>query len=177
MKQRSHLRQQETYRWSCYRSSTDKRHHAIAVYGAVHLAVGRQHDPWRAEARLAHGTAAALEAAWQKQRAPAAVALLKGAVLVVGEVVLRAHVACAAAEAEQAGAAVSSRWEEGSTDTEERLREAGREKQGKWGREREEMGRQRRRNKKRWAWSLPRNVSLSKIPQTCKNVDFMWSMN
>lgn len=134
MKQLSHLRQQQTYRWGCYRSSPDQRHHTIAVYSAVHFAVGRQHDPWRPEAGLADCTGAALQATWQKQGAPATVALLEGAVLVVCKVVLWAHVPCPTAEAEQAGTAVPSRWEEGSTDTEERLREreAEREK-GKWG--------------------------------------------
>lgn len=120
-KQLSHLRQQETYRGGCYWSPTDQRHHTVAVYGAVHLAVGGQHDPWRPEAGLADGAAAALEAAWQEQGAPAAVALLEGAVLVVGEVVLGAHVSRAASEAEQARSAVPPRWEEGSTDTEEGL--------------------------------------------------------
>lgn len=100
MKQLSHLRQQETYRGGCYRSSTDQRHHTIAVYSAVHLAVGRQHDPRRPEACLADSAAAALETAWQEQGAPATVALLEGAMLIVGEVVLRAHVACSATEAE-----------------------------------------------------------------------------
>lgn len=75
----------------------------------MHLAVGWQHDPRRPEAGLADGAAAALEAAWQEQGAPAAVALLEGAVLVVGEVVLGAHVARPAAKAEQAGATVSPR--------------------------------------------------------------------
>lgn len=108
-KQLSHLRQQETYRRGCYRSSTNQGHHAVAVYGAVHLSVGGQHDPRRRKAGLADGAAATLEAAWQEQGAPAAVALLEGAVLVVGEVVLRAHIARSAAEAEEAGAAVSPR--------------------------------------------------------------------
>lgn len=87
----------------------------------MHLPVGGEHDPRRAEAHLANGAAAALEAARQEQGPPATVALFEGAVLVVCEVVLRAHVAGSAAEAEEAGAAVPPGREEGTTDTEERL--------------------------------------------------------
>lgn len=105
-KTNSHLRQQETYRRGCYRSSTDQRHYTVAVHGAVHLPVGGQHDPGCPEAGLADSTTAALQTAWQEQGAPTAVALLEGTVLVIGEVVLGAHVACPATEAEQAGAAV-----------------------------------------------------------------------
>lgn len=123
MKQVSHLRQQQTYRWGCYRSSPDQRHHTIAVYSAVHFAIGRQYDPRRPEAGLADDTAAALKAAWQKQGAPAAVAFLEGAVLIICKVVFGAHVSRPTTKAEQAGTAVPPRWEEGTTDTEERLKE------------------------------------------------------
>lgn len=122
MKQASHLGQQETYRRGCYRRPTDQRHHAVTVHGAVHLAVGGQHDPWHPEAGLADGAAAALEAARQEQGAAAAVALLEGAVLIVGEVVLRTHVARTATEAEEAGSAVPPGREEGPANAEERLR-------------------------------------------------------
>jgi len=121
----SHLRQQDTYRRGCDRSSSDQRHDSVAVHGAVHLPVGGQHEARRPEAGLAHSAAAALQTPRQEERPPAAVALLEGAVLVVGEVVLGAHVACPAPEAEQAGAAVPPRGEEGSSDTEERLGERG----------------------------------------------------
>lgn len=100
----------------------------------MHLAIGGQHDPRSAKAGLTDGAAAALEAARQEQGAPPAVALLEGAVLVVGKVVLWAHVARPAAKAEQAGTAVPPRWEEGATDTEERLIERERDKEkGKMG--------------------------------------------
>lgn len=138
-KQLSHLWQQETYRGGCYWSSTDQRHHTIAVHGTVHLAIGRQHDPRRPEAGLTDGAAAALKASRQEQGTPTTVTLLEGAVLVISEVVLRAHVTHPATEAEQAGTAVPPRWEEGSTDTEQRLiereRDRGREKnrKGIWG--------------------------------------------
>ncbi len=108
-RQLSHLRQQETYRRRCYRSSTNQRHHAIAVYSAVHLAIGGQDDPWRPEAGLANSTTAALKAARQEQGAPTAVTLLEGAVLIIGKVVLGAHVARPHPEAEQAGTAVPPR--------------------------------------------------------------------
>lgn len=75
----------------------------------MHFAVGGQHDPWRPEAGLADGTAAALKATRQKQGAPAAVALLEGAVLVICKVVLGAHVPRPTTEAEQAGTAVPPR--------------------------------------------------------------------
>lgn len=108
-KQLSYLRQQETYRGGCHRSSTDQRHHTIAVYSTVHLAVGWQHDPWCPKAGLANSTAAALKAAWQEQGAPPAVALLESTVLVVCKVVFGAHVSCTNSEAEQAGTAVPPR--------------------------------------------------------------------
>lgn len=75
----------------------------------MHLAVGGQHYPRRPEAGLADGAAAALGPTRQEEGAAAALALLEGAVLVVGEVVLGAHVACPAAETEEAGTAVSPR--------------------------------------------------------------------
>lgn len=87
----------------------------------MHLAIGGQHDPRHPEAGLTDGAAAALEASRQEQGAAPTVALLEGAVLVVGEVVLGAHVARPAAEAEQARTAVPPRREEGATDAEERL--------------------------------------------------------
>lgn len=74
----------------------------------MHLPIGGQHDARRPEAGLADCAAAALQAARQEQGAPSTVALLKGAVLVIGKVVLRAHVTRPAMEAEQAGTAVSS---------------------------------------------------------------------
>lgn len=75
----------------------------------MHLAIGGQHDPWRPEAGLTDGAAAALEAPRQEQGAPPTVALLEGAVLVIGEVVLGAHVARPTAEAEQARSTVPPR--------------------------------------------------------------------
>lgn len=118
----SHLCQQETYRRGCYRSSTDQGDHAVAVHGAVHLPVGGQHDPRRPEAHLADGAAAALKGPRHKQRAASAVALLEGTVLVIRKVVFGPHVARAAAEAEEAGAAVPPWGKEGSSDAEERLK-------------------------------------------------------
>lgn len=101
--------QQETYRRGCYRSPTDQRHHTVAVHRAVHLPIGGQHDPWCPEAGLADGAAAALGPTWEEEGATPALALLEGAVLVVGEVILGAHVTRPAAETEEAGAAVSPR--------------------------------------------------------------------
>lgn len=75
----------------------------------MHLSVGGQHDPWRPQAGLADGAAAPLQAPRQEQGPSATVVLLEGAVLVVGKVILGAHVAGSAAEAEEASAAVPPR--------------------------------------------------------------------
>ena len=111
------------------RGAGHQRHHAVAVDGAVHLPVGGQTPVARhgaaAHAALAGRAVAALGPPRHEERsAPAVVParpLLQRAVLVVGEVVLRAGVAGPPPEAEEAGAAVAARREERAPDAEQGL--------------------------------------------------------
>ena len=124
----SHLRQQEADRRGGHGGAPHQGHHPVTVHGTVHLPVGGQQDPGSGQAGLAHRAASPLRAPRHKQRPPPAVAVLEGAVLVVGKVVLGAHVTGTAPEAEEAGTAAPPRREERASDTEERL---GRERRGR----------------------------------------------
>lgn len=96
-----HLRQKASAR-----PRADERHHAVAIHRAIPLAV---------EAAVAAPPVRA------EERAAPLLALLHRAVLVVGELVLRAHVLAAALEAEDAALAVVARQEGRAGDAEEGL--------------------------------------------------------
>lgn len=58
---------------------------------------------------------------WHKQRVSPAVIVLKGAVLIIGKVILRANILCSASETEKARPTVASWREKGATDAQQRL--------------------------------------------------------
>lgn len=75
------------------------------------------------EAELAHTAAATVRTLRKKQRAPSPQVALKNAVLIICKLSFGAHVLHLAAETENAGPAVPSGWEQGSTKTQKGLRE------------------------------------------------------
>lgn len=106
----------------------DERHHAVAVHRAVALhAAAQAGEDARGAAALAVAAVAAIAAAalpspdGDEQRVPAAFALLHRAVLVVGELILRAGVSepPRAPEAEDAALAVVAGQEGGAWDAEQ----------------------------------------------------------
>jgi len=84
----------------------------------VHLSIHRQNGEYPGgTASLADIAVTPLSmSVWHKQRVSPAVIVFKGAVLIIGKVILRANILCSTSETEKARPTVASWREKGATD-------------------------------------------------------------
>lgn len=109
---------QELSNGRCEGRTPNKGDHAIAIHSAVHLPIhGQNGEHPGGTAGLADVAVATLSmSVWYKQRVSSAVIVFKGAVLIIGKVILRANILCSTSEAKKARPTVASWREKGATN-------------------------------------------------------------